>query len=365
MEGEVRRVNVVYFLSRSGHVEHPHLLRVHHRSPNGVFLRDVKRWLGDARGNAMPDSFSWSYKRRYKNGYVWQDLLDDDLITPISDNEYVLKGSEILHASPKEHSLTVGKKAWGPRNGDGADESHQTSTTESSRRSTSGICKESPIFGSQRSSAGTTVTDESITNEEETSVLRTKNLQKSDDFHQCGGKNATDGDGSTGRPSVSSSKSSASYRRSKSYSSGASLQVLRSLMTCGGLDINDTVLMPLNRFSKAPPPCSGWEEDEDRRHYQQQQHYSRKSFDGAWNGLKMKEKIEFCRPKSAMAPICSQCGKTFKPEKMHSHMRLCRGMKNSAKNVSPSGNTKTAPVRPQGISPENVSAGRYVLSARD
>lgn len=33
--------------------------------------------------------------RRYKSGYVWQDLLDEDLITPISDNEYVLKGSEI------------------------------------------------------------------------------------------------------------------------------------------------------------------------------------------------------------------------------------------------------------------------------
>ncbi|XP_020242738.1 uncharacterized protein LOC109820952 [Asparagus officinalis] len=34
-------------------------------------------------------------ERRYKSGYVWQDLADDELITPISDNEYVLKGSEI------------------------------------------------------------------------------------------------------------------------------------------------------------------------------------------------------------------------------------------------------------------------------
>lgn len=31
--------------------------------------------------------------RKYKNGYVWQDLMDDDLITPIADNEYVIKGS--------------------------------------------------------------------------------------------------------------------------------------------------------------------------------------------------------------------------------------------------------------------------------
>ncbi|KAH7864317.1 hypothetical protein Vadar_028220 [Vaccinium darrowii] len=43
----------------------------------------------------MPESFAWSHKRRYKTGYIWQDLLDEDLITPISDNEYVLKGSEI------------------------------------------------------------------------------------------------------------------------------------------------------------------------------------------------------------------------------------------------------------------------------
>lgn len=26
---------------------------------------------------------------------MWQDLVDEELITPISDNEYVLKGSEI------------------------------------------------------------------------------------------------------------------------------------------------------------------------------------------------------------------------------------------------------------------------------
>lgn len=30
---------------------------------------------------------------------MWQDLLDDDLITPISDNEYILKGSQI-HTTP-------------------------------------------------------------------------------------------------------------------------------------------------------------------------------------------------------------------------------------------------------------------------
>ncbi|XP_044490060.1 protein SOSEKI 1-like, partial [Mangifera indica] len=93
-------LDVVYFLSRLGRIEHPHLIRVNHLTRNGVYLRDVKKWLVDVRGKDMPDAFAWSYKRGYKSGYVWQDLLDDDLITPISDNEYFLKGCETNPSSP-------------------------------------------------------------------------------------------------------------------------------------------------------------------------------------------------------------------------------------------------------------------------
>lgn len=126
-------------------------LRLYFLSFNVIDDEDIKRWLSELRGKDMPESFAWSYKRfdfflvfslfndqfnirdlpkisrilihlmlremhsviwngvsnlmidegwcdscrRYKAGYVWQDLLDEDLITPISDNEYVLKGSEI------------------------------------------------------------------------------------------------------------------------------------------------------------------------------------------------------------------------------------------------------------------------------
>ncbi|XP_028788817.1 uncharacterized protein LOC114744842 [Neltuma alba] len=92
--GEVRRIHIVYFLSLMGRSEEPHLIRIHHLARNGVHLRDVKRWIGEVRGKDLTETYAWSYKRRYKTGYVWQDLLDDDLITPISDNEYVLKGSQ-------------------------------------------------------------------------------------------------------------------------------------------------------------------------------------------------------------------------------------------------------------------------------
>ncbi|KAL8119444.1 uncharacterized protein LOC141724290 [Apium graveolens] len=102
---EVRRVHIIYFISRKGRIEQPHLLRVHHFCGTEVRLRDIKRWLAVVRGEDMPESFSWSYKRRYKTGYVWQDSLDEDLITPISDNEYVIKGSQFCCASSSTSTI--------------------------------------------------------------------------------------------------------------------------------------------------------------------------------------------------------------------------------------------------------------------
>ncbi|CAN7065131.1 unnamed protein product [Brassica rapa subsp. trilocularis] len=330
--GEGRRVKLVYFLSsRSGQVDQPHLLSVHHLSRNGVFLRDVKRWLAGVRGSAMPDQYCWSCKRRYKNGYVWQDLLDDDLITPISDNEYVLKGSEILLSTPKEESPHAEKKAWKTRNfGDGSIDAKENLLK--SKLTSDMIHKESPVFCSQRWTATTsTVTDESTTNDEETFVLKKPGLKKvSGEGHGSTGK-VSGNDTESGRTSVSSTTSSSSFIKGKSHSSGRASQVLRNLIKyCGGLDTNDAVLVPLNKSASRSFGAT-WE-DEPR--FQYQQHNARKSFEGAWNAIKMKDTIEFCKPKVAsskpsMAPLCSQCGKSFKPEKMHSHMKLCLRMKSS------------------------------------
>ncbi|EOA39046.1 hypothetical protein CARUB_v10011656mg [Capsella rubella] len=332
--GEIRRVNLVYFLSRSGNVDHPHLLRVHHLSRNGVFLRDVKRWLADARGDAMPDAFCWSCKRRYKNGYVWQDLLDDDLITPISDNEYVIKGSEILLSSPKGYRPHVEKKAWDVRNSvDGGEDVEEK--LQKTKLTSEKIRKESPVFCSQRSTATTsTVTEESTTNEEGF-VLKKPDQNKVSGERDGSSENGSGNDVESGRPSVSSSSSS--YIKSKkSYSSVRAAHVLRNLMKCGGLDTNDAVLVPLNKSaSGAFGPA--WE-NERRYQYHHQQHNARKSFEG-WSGIKMKETIEFCKPKAtpskpSMAPLCAQCGKLFKPEKMHSHMKLCQGVKKNSSAVT-------------------------------
>ncbi|KAG6544550.1 hypothetical protein Mapa_013971 [Marchantia paleacea] len=90
------KVQVVYYLSRGGQLQQPHLIDVPVSThSNGLYLRDVKRRLTSIRGKGMGDSFSWSCKRNYKNNFIWQDLADDDKILPLSDGELVLKGSEL------------------------------------------------------------------------------------------------------------------------------------------------------------------------------------------------------------------------------------------------------------------------------
>ncbi|XP_066364543.1 protein SOSEKI 5-like isoform X1 [Miscanthus floridulus] len=97
-----RKLAVVYYLChRDGHLDHPHFLEMElprstHPAP-GLYLRDFTARLNALRGDGMAGMYSWSSKRSYRNGYVWQDLTEDDLIHPAHGNdEYVLKGSSLL-----------------------------------------------------------------------------------------------------------------------------------------------------------------------------------------------------------------------------------------------------------------------------
>jgi hypothetical protein len=99
---------------------------------NGVAAADVINRLNVLRGKGMVSMYSWSCKRycrctsqsnsnlyflcfcllippvviciciarSYKNGFVWHDLSDDDLVLPAQGNEYIIKGSELLDRSP-------------------------------------------------------------------------------------------------------------------------------------------------------------------------------------------------------------------------------------------------------------------------
>ncbi|THU47888.1 hypothetical protein C4D60_Mb09t20410 [Musa balbisiana] len=98
------KIPVVYYLSRNRHLEHPHFIEVPLSSPEGLYLRDVIDRLNVLRGKGMAAMYSWSYKRSYKNGFVWHDLSEDDLILPSQGNEYVLKGSELLDQTPPDRN---------------------------------------------------------------------------------------------------------------------------------------------------------------------------------------------------------------------------------------------------------------------
>ncbi|KAL6499768.1 hypothetical protein OROGR_027678 [Orobanche gracilis] len=94
-----QKVPVVYYLCRNRQLEHPHFMEVLLSSSGGLYLRDVIERLNVLRGRGMASMYSWSCKRSYKNGFVWHDLCDDDLILPAHGNEYVLKGSELFEES--------------------------------------------------------------------------------------------------------------------------------------------------------------------------------------------------------------------------------------------------------------------------
>ncbi|XP_075653687.1 protein SOSEKI 2 [Castanea sativa] len=92
----IKKVQVVYYLSRNGHLEHPHYMEVTHLVNQPLRLRDVTERLTVLRGKGMPSLYSWSCKRSYKTGYVWNDLAENDIIYPSDGAEYVLKGSELV-----------------------------------------------------------------------------------------------------------------------------------------------------------------------------------------------------------------------------------------------------------------------------
>ncbi|KAL1226089.1 Protein SOSEKI 2 [Cardamine amara subsp. amara] len=106
-----RRVQVVYYLTRNGHLEHPHFIEVISPVNQPLRLRDVMNRLTVLRGKCMSSQYAWSCKRSYRNGFVWNDLAENDVIYPSDCAEYVLKGSEIAEKFQEVH---VNRSLSGP-----------------------------------------------------------------------------------------------------------------------------------------------------------------------------------------------------------------------------------------------------------
>ncbi|XP_062216545.1 protein SOSEKI 2-like [Phragmites australis] len=92
----MRKVQIIYYLCRNGQLEHPHFMELAQHPHQPLRLKDVTDRLTLLRGKGMAALFAWSCKRNYKNGYVWNDLSENDVIYPSDGVEYVLKGSEIF-----------------------------------------------------------------------------------------------------------------------------------------------------------------------------------------------------------------------------------------------------------------------------
>ncbi|KAF6150192.1 hypothetical protein GIB67_023147, partial [Kingdonia uniflora] len=309
----------------------------------------VKRWLTNLRGKDMPDSFAWSYKRRYKNGYVWQDLTDDDLITPTSDDEYVLKGSSDISAVPFDPSLSRKAKISYPRKPVFLKDRRLKPSIKSNSgrsiqlKSKSDLTNDHSrvLYGSDTSA---TTTNKSISLsspdvESKMGITATEDIVELDDAVEDPEKRKPH---DNLRPSFTGTKR-------RSYSRGAS-NVLRNLLNCRIVDTNDSAIMTFNRtYSstssrsdsfKLQAPVLGkshalyggsWHQP----HHQRQPYDSR----GAKNFKKPNRSVEDQKKVSAAykpvsEPSCSQCRKSFKPEKLYTHMKSCKGLKRLNKTCS-------------------------------
>ncbi|KAL6616166.1 hypothetical protein ACP70R_038436 [Stipagrostis hirtigluma subsp. patula] len=336
--GEVRRINVVYFLSRGGRTDHPHLFRVNHHSRAGVRLRDVKRWLSELRGKDMPDNFSWSYKRKYKAGYVWQDLKDDDLITPVADNEYVLKGCDVRGTpppciqAPKTPSLVVPDEKKRTEKEEKTACNDQIAPVEvvlTPYSDESSPKPPPPPAADQDSPGGCESTRVTAPFKIELSVElhERKQQQREEEEEEEVTKKAITKAAAAERQLQGAAKSHAvaggEARRMRVA------RALHNILTCGAADADDAALRPVARRQRRSaaedwpptPTCPGMDGCGLR--------VGRKA--RARRGAKEKpgkrDRDGGDAHKPATLPRCSQCGKGFKPHELHSHMQSCRGFK--------------------------------------
>ncbi|KAL3713829.1 hypothetical protein ACJRO7_036290, partial [Eucalyptus globulus] len=244
--GEVRRIKVLYFLRHGrgtgGGVEQPHLFCAYHSSSNDLLLKDIKRWLADLRGSHLTRAFSWSYKKRYKMGYIWQDVLDDDLVMPISRMKKLLflhMVSYSLLSCPEsrayKHPMTSclrNDEASAGNNVSSSREEIRDKYPHSSQTESPTLLQQCPLPSSDTSTL---------------TIIKSVHLE--DDEEHSGMSEPDNHSHWMARPPVSSvstlSSAQTPLTESKRRYRGAS-QKFRNLITCGATDTNDAVLVMID-----------------------------------------------------------------------------------------------------------------------
>ncbi|KAF8022277.1 hypothetical protein BT93_G2430 [Corymbia citriodora subsp. variegata] len=283
--GEVRRIKVLYFLRHGrgtgGRDERPHLFCAYHRSSNALLLKGLSSLPIPFLGSSTTTSNCTTYLAytRYKMGYIWQDVLDDDLVMPISRNEYVLQGCEKVELSSCGTTLTFmffpvqfiipGSLIANSRSrNDEASTGNEVSSSREEIRDnyphslqTESLTslQQYPLSSSDTSTL-TIIKSVHLEDDKEHfgmsepnnhshnhnslkfGLLRKKNMEK------C--ERTTGGMARTPVSSVSTlSSAQTPLTESKRCFSGAS-QKLRNLITCGATDTNDAVLVMIDRVEK-------------------------------------------------------------------------------------------------------------------
>ncbi|KAG0464295.1 hypothetical protein HPP92_020364 [Vanilla planifolia] len=288
---------------------------------------DVKLWLSELRGGDMPESFAWSYKRKYRAGYVWQDLMDDDLITPISDNEYMLKGSLLPLKNKTTEDLfylneqsTQSKEQYPEEDiEDGCTTNmhktkHETLQIDNtiSPKPPSDADQESPVMGTSPSRPDCRTRQTAVFKIDSwREEMKRAEQQRCNEIVVRRKGNRTKGAGCSkvgGDPP--------SHRRA--------FKILRNLLKCRRVDIKESALRDTREQDGMIPQSNhrNGGNNSDRKSRE------RKGSDG-WR--KEGERASSAMYKPVAEPNCSQCGRPFKPEKLHSHMRSCKALKEKAR----------------------------------
>ncbi|KAJ6750576.1 hypothetical protein OIU85_001146 [Salix viminalis] len=196
-----------------------------------------------------------------------------------------------------------------------------TSRNESSPESS----KESPSFSSEIS----TVTDDSIRDEEDDSCKSHNSLDQEQlvDNKVQHPSFYTSFLGRSKKNQEKRKDSTSSIEKSRSHSSGTS-KALRNFIRCGAVDTNDAALvLQSQKIRNKYMPI-----DKPAGHICEGEELGGKSFDGVKASKKQhngfgSQKVVYPAYKPLAVPTCSQCGKSFRPERLHSHMKSCRGFK--------------------------------------
>lgn len=267
----------------------------------------------------MPECFSWSYKRVYKDGYIWQDLINDDLLNPFSDNEYVLKGSII----PSAQNKTVEEYFQIKQHMEAEEEEEKevripaSDTTQEIFQIDETISPKPPPSGDD-SPIKPTISASIF--EGNRAMGKWKKEVKMEE-ERGGNEVAIKKSGSEGKRRTGKGRSEEGRRRRK-------VDVWRSILKCRIVETKDSAV----RVSR-----------ERNGSFSQS---NRRSADAGGQRRSIKEKkgsqiaAGIYRP--VTEPNCSQCGKSFKPEKLHSHMKSCAALKDKGRSRSSHGDEPTA-----------------------